>query len=84
MKEDYDAARRVATSSEKRENLVETAVFQKGSRRKKPAWVQSFMERAFPPCMKNISIKHLQLFEDRSDAARCVVIKTRDSHRWEA
>ena len=47
---DNDAARRVATSSEKRENLVETAVFQKGSRRKKPAWVQSFMERAFHPC----------------------------------
>ena len=26
--------------------------------------------------MKNVSIKHLQLFEDRSDAARRVVIKT--------
>ena len=26
--------------------------------------------------MKNISIKHLQLFEDRSDAARRVVVKT--------
>ena len=30
--EDHDAARRVATSSEKRENLFETAVFQKGNR----------------------------------------------------
>ena len=34
------------------------------------------MERAFPLAMKNVSIKHLQLFEDRSDAARRVVIKT--------
>ena len=35
------------------------------------------MERAFPPlAMKNVSIKHLQLFEDRSDAACRVVVKT--------
>jgi len=38
---------------------------------------QSFMERASPPlAMKNVSIKHLQLFEDRSDAACRVVVKT--------
>ena len=29
-----------------------------------------------PLAMKNVSIKHLQLFEDRSDAACRVVIKT--------
>ena len=48
--------------------------------------VQSFMERAFPPllAMKDVSIKHLQLFEDRSDAACRVVVKTIGSHRWEA
>ena len=35
------------------------------------------MERAFPPlAMKKVSIKHLQLFEDRSDVACRVVIKT--------
>ena len=34
--------------------------------------------------MKNVSIKHLQLFEDRSDAACRVVVKTIGSHRWEA
>ena len=34
--------------------------------------------------MKNVSIKHLQLFEDRSDVARRVVVKTIGSHRWEA
>ena len=27
-------------------------------------------------CLKNVSIKHLQLFEDRSDAAHRVVVKT--------
>ena len=42
------------------------------------------MERAFPLAMKNVSIKHLQLFEDRSDAACRVVVKTIGSHRWEA
>ena len=36
------------------------------------------MERAFRPlAMKNVSIKHLQLFEDRSDAACRVVVKPR-------
>ena len=50
----------------------------KGNPPKSPAWVQSFMERAFPPlAMKNVSIKHLQLFEDRSDAACRVVLKPR-------
>ena len=29
-----------------------------------------------PLAMKNVSIKHLQLFEDRSDAAYRVVVKT--------
>gem|GEM_PF-1564408 len=29
--------------------------------------------------MKDVSIKHLQLFEDRSDAACCVVVKTTGS-----
>ena len=34
----------------------------------------------FPPlAMKNVSIKHLQLFEDRSDAACRVVVKTTGS-----
>ena len=37
------------------------------------------MERAFPLAMKNVSIKHLQLFEDRSDAACRVVVKTTGS-----
>ena len=32
-----------------------------------------------PLAMKNVSIKHLQLFEDRSDAACCVVVKTTGS-----
>ena len=32
--------------------------------------------------MKNISIKHLQLFEERSDAACRVVVKTIGSYRW--
>ena len=36
-----------------------------------------FYGEGFPPlAMKNVSIKHLQLFEDRSDAACRVVIKT--------
>ena len=36
-----------------------------------------FYEEGFPPlAMKKISIKHLQLFEDRSDAACRVVVKT--------
>ena len=29
-----------------------------------------------PLAMKNVSIKHLQLFEDRSDAACRIVVKT--------
>ena len=32
-----------------------------------------------PLAMKNVSIKHLQLFEDRSDAAYRVVVKTTGS-----
>ena len=32
-----------------------------------------------PLAMKNVSIKHLQLFEDRSDAACRVVVKTTGS-----
>ena len=51
----------------------------KGNPPKSPAWVQSFTERAFPLAMKNVSIKHLQLFEDRSDAACRVVVKTTGS-----
>ena len=54
-----------------------------------------FYGEGFPPplAMKNVSIKHLQLFEDRSDAARRVVIKTEVSmcgmvrawwHQWAA
>ena len=34
--------------------------------------------------MKNVSIRHLQLFEDRSDAACCVVVKTIGTRRWKA
>ncbi len=37
-----------------------------------------------PLAMKNVSIKHLQLFEDRSDAACRIVLKTIKSPRWEA
>ena len=40
--EDNDAARRVATSSEKRENLFETAVFQKGNRGERAVVVNRF------------------------------------------
>ena len=40
-----------------------------------------FYGEGFPPplAMKNVSIKHLQLFEDRSDAACRVVVKTTGS-----
>jgi len=43
----------------------------------KPRMGSIFYEEGFPPlAMKNVSIKHLQLFEDRSDAACRIVIKT--------
>ena len=49
----------------------------------KPRMGSIFYGEGFPPplAMKNVSIKHLQLFEDRSDAACRVVVKTIGSHR---
>ena len=42
------------------------------------------MERAFRPlAMKNVSIKHLQLFEDRSDAACRFVYEVLEPHFYQ-
>ena len=50
-----DAARRVATSSEARENRFQTSVFQKGDRGKTP--YGSILWGAFPFLGKEFSIK---------------------------
>ena len=59
--------------------------YSKGEPSQKPRTDSIFYGEGFPPlAMKNVSIKHLQLFEDRSDAACRVVLKTIKSPRWEA
>ena len=82
MKADNDAARRVATSSEKRENRFETSVFQKGNRGERPLRFNRLLEVLLTG--KEILITQFKFFEDRSDAACRVVVKTIGPHRWQA
>ena len=54
--EDNDAARRVATSSEKRENQIETAVFQKGGTLQEPRTGSIFIGGLPPLAGREVSI----------------------------